>query len=634
MIAVLDRYLPLGLVRRNGSRYCPRCLSEREGRWLLAWRLPWVFACTQHHLLLQDTCLACGKMPRAYAGAAAGRTPPGTCPNPVALRSWCGADLRAVTAQPLTRSDALMTAQQHINTVLASAADCRAGGEQTVRSAQVLNDLSIVAGWLLHQSPGWPASAGAALTSAAAAQAMPLIAGEDEEAIGQIQARLRHQPGHRAVRPAGLTSQQWNRLSSRTRGRFLRALDPSLSAADRLRHSSGTPLARIPGASPELLAARARMIPQLLWPQWAIRLTPPEGFLPGPFRSTIAACLLVPGNPAPSIRQAITGLHAYRSSFAIAAVVRGLAAQGHGSVLAAICHLADHLDTRGSPIDYQRRREAIAPEMITTGQWQDLCYRAGAHPGQARRLLDARRYLYQLLTGADLYDPRHTLAFQSASDRNNHLLFTDTLTTPLRDALHAHASGYLARLGIDEPLTWQPPADCCAGLALPGRDPAGIDLNAVHQLAVTEELPVGEVASRLVTSIAHIRAALEHVHRPARHWGKAAAPVVWQWRQRAGQILTREFFEREYLQGGKTLRQLEAERGFPRTFLAERARELNIPADGTARIDPGWLREQYQTRRRSYTDIARRARRHRHDRDRRRPPPRHPLPAPGRPQPA
>jgi hypothetical protein len=112
------------------------------------------------------------------------------------------------------------------------------------------------------------------------------------------------------------------------------------------------------------------------------------------------------------------------------------------------------------------------------------------------------------------------------------------------------------------------------------------------------------VAARLGTSIGHIRFALGHVPRPTRQWGKAAAPVVQQWRQQAGQILTREFFEREYLQGGKTLRELQAQAGFPRKFLAERAGEHHIPVDGTARIDPAWLRKQYLTHRRFYTGIA------------------------------
>ena len=176
-----------------------------------------------------------------------------------------------------------------------------------------------------------------------------------------------------------------------------------------------------------------------------------------------------------------------------------------------------------------------------------MCYQASAHPGEDRRLHHARRYLYELLTGADLDDPRHELAFRSPGDRSRYHEFAATLTAPLRAVLRAHASRYLAGLGVDEPLTWQRPAECCAGLALPGRDPACIDLQAVRQLAVTEQLPAGEVAARLGASIGHIRYALEHLPRPARQWGKAAAPVVRQWRQRASQILTREFFEREYL---------------------------------------------------------------------------------------
>ncbi len=596
--AVLDRYLPLGPVRRRGTRYCPCCLAGPGGRWLLAWRLPWTFACTRHRVLLCDDCPGCGRMPREYAGAA-GLNPPGSCSSSITHGRCCGTDLTAVPAQRLEPGSRLLAAQKWIATLLTAAAP-----------AQQLADLGIVAGWLARQSPatreqpGRFPPASAVRTAGLAAQAMTLLGGEDQDAISAIRRLLRHQPGHRLVRPAGLTPQQWKRLSGPARGRFLRALDPSLSAADRLRHSSATPLARIPDASAGALAGRARKIPQLLWPEWAIRLTPPEGFRPEPFRSTIAACLLVPGNPARSIRQVITGLHAYRSSFAIGAVLRELAGQGHGPVLAAASYLAGYLDACGSPVDYQRRREAIAPDMITPGQWRELCYQASAHPGGGRRLHHARRYLYQLLTGADLDDPRHALAFRSPGDRARYHEFADTLTTPLRAALHAHATRYLAGLGINEPLTWQPPAECCAGLALPGRDPDDIDLRAVSQLAVTGKLPAGEVAARLGTSIGHIRYALERVPRPARHWGKAAAPVVQQWRQRAGQVLTREFFEREYLQGGKTLRELQAQTGFPRKFLAERAREHQIPVDGTARTDPGWLREQYLARRRSYTDIA------------------------------
>jgi hypothetical protein len=45
----------------TGSRYCPRCLAASGGRWMLAWRIPWTFACTGCQVLLADTCPDCGR---------------------------------------------------------------------------------------------------------------------------------------------------------------------------------------------------------------------------------------------------------------------------------------------------------------------------------------------------------------------------------------------------------------------------------------------------------------------------------------------------------------------------------------------------------------------------------------------
>jgi hypothetical protein len=259
--AVLDRYLPLGPVRRSGSRFCPRCLAESGGRWLLAWRLPWVFACTRHQALLQDTCPGCGRAPREYAGVA-GLNPPGTCVNSITRGRCCGTDLAAVAPQPVTPDDRALRAQQWTGGLLTATAHA---GDQATSPTQVLTDLDVVAGWLLRQSPGRssrpepgtrgtsraqpPAArdqpgrlppASAALTATLAARAMTLLAGEDGDAITAIRPLLRHQPGRGPVRPAGLTPQQWKRLSGPARGRFLRALDPGMTAADRLRHRSGT----------------------------------------------------------------------------------------------------------------------------------------------------------------------------------------------------------------------------------------------------------------------------------------------------------------------------------------------------------------------------------------------------------
>ena len=99
--AVLDRYLPRGPARRRGSRYCPSCLAELGGRWLLAWRLGWIFACTAHGVLLCDTCPACGQEPRSRTGRASGLNPPGTCANTIKRNNCCSADLREVTPRRL-----------------------------------------------------------------------------------------------------------------------------------------------------------------------------------------------------------------------------------------------------------------------------------------------------------------------------------------------------------------------------------------------------------------------------------------------------------------------------------------------------------------------------------------------------
>ncbi|MBO0885000.1 MAG: TniQ family protein, partial [Mycobacterium sp.] len=35
--------------RGTGSRFCPMCLADSNGRWQLKWRLRWTFACTIHN---------------------------------------------------------------------------------------------------------------------------------------------------------------------------------------------------------------------------------------------------------------------------------------------------------------------------------------------------------------------------------------------------------------------------------------------------------------------------------------------------------------------------------------------------------------------------------------------------------
>lgn len=135
--------------RGSGSRYCPDCLTDRGGRWLLRWRLSWVFACTRHAALLHDTCLACGYVPRASVMTIRHDHAPGTCP-----RHTCRADLRRARRIPLRADSQLVATQAWIDTILAAV---ETGTTDHLRVAPdvVFTDLRTVAGWLLRQGqPG------------------------------------------------------------------------------------------------------------------------------------------------------------------------------------------------------------------------------------------------------------------------------------------------------------------------------------------------------------------------------------------------------------------------------------------------------------------------------------------------
>ena len=63
----------------SGSRYCPRCLAANGGRWMLAWRIPWAFACT--------SCQSSSPIPAPAARAGTGAPAPGSPASPAAATS-------------------------------------------------------------------------------------------------------------------------------------------------------------------------------------------------------------------------------------------------------------------------------------------------------------------------------------------------------------------------------------------------------------------------------------------------------------------------------------------------------------------------------------------------------------------
>jgi DNA-binding transcriptional LysR family regulator len=626
------RWLPV-----TGSRFCPACLTD-AAPWPLAWRLHWTFACLPHRTILATCCPGCGQPVRRQPGALV--LPPGFCTNRVDGRT-CRTDLSTTSCWMLPDGDPRLHAQQWINQQLTTCTD--ATGRPTAGAMADLADLDALAGWIRfraqpadftgyggptaaafadyltrrHRLPGKPAGehlTDPLLLAAVAVRAVDLLtAATAPEIRTRLQPLLRpdgrdrNARGHRQSMPTGAF---WIRtLNPARQATLLGALDPLLSPLDRLRYRTCTTRPGTPSRSTG--PPRSRWLPQLLWADWTVRLTPPTGRSADSLRESAICWLLTTGRPVPETRALTTNLRQRWPSQTHHLLAR-LPPREQTAIIQAICRIAEHLDQHGAPVDYQRRRDLIPADqddnLLGWERWQQLSFDAMGHPGQRRRHLQARRYLHQLLTGADLDEPHGDLTLHSPADRSNYLAFVDQLTTPLRAALHEHAAAHLHHLGIDEPLTWSPPAQFAAGLDLPGHDPANLHPDAVRRLVVDERLPVGVAAQQLGVSIDHVRYALHTVvDRPARDWGTNAAPRVFHERQRAAGLLTLDFFQQEYVGAGKRLHQLHAETGFHRKLLAEYAKTAGIPL-ATAKqphlIDADWLAEQYLVQRRSFPAIA------------------------------
>ena len=627
-----------GWLRTGGSRFCPQCLAETDGIWQLRWRLAWVFSCPRHARMLRDACDSCGGVQRTvlYSGRAA--APATRCPRPTGRTGRCGADLSlAPPGRVLTPT--LNAAAGWIELLLTGLRDPR----ERARCATVLADMGIVALWLARRDERTK-SARADTPDAAPSRRMResrlhrdveasavllsrahhIMAGVEREAITHLRALLREDPTAARIPPPGMALDQWDALAGGVEQRMIRAADPDLGASDRLRMRSMTiapiraprPARRGPDARGATWPTREHMVPQLLWPDWSARLLPPAGFEADLLRAVLSVCLLIPGSGYRSLKEFTAQLNPHLPGTQISIALQGYkSVTGSPSgdalteVLALLCHLADYLDVHGSPIDYRRRRGLIPPAPIDWEAWCALAYGAGAHPGRgpdAGRHRHAQRYLYQLLTGSDLTDPAYPLAFTSPNDRSRYLEFPLALTPRLRQALRGHAQTYLSSLGIDEPVNWSPPSEIATGLALPGIDLDTLDTAALHQLIIEEKQPARTAAAALKVNVEHVRLAVERLDRPEPQW-TVHGPDAWLRRTQAPSIFTREFFEREYVQGHRRLKQIAAETGYPRHIIAECAKTAGITlarAVDPLPIDPAWLRRHYLDLARSTSEIA------------------------------
>jgi hypothetical protein len=146
------RYLPWS--RRGGSRFCPHCLRESHGRWLLTWRLNWTFACLRHRCVLADSCSACRTTQRRQPLSRSRIPRLGRCPTPCYWQAEntmveCNADLGAADVLLMPRTHPVLSAQATIDALLdGNRLDFALYGGATPQCAVVLSDLRLLAQWV------------------------------------------------------------------------------------------------------------------------------------------------------------------------------------------------------------------------------------------------------------------------------------------------------------------------------------------------------------------------------------------------------------------------------------------------------------------------------------------------------
>ncbi|MEU4235669.1 TniQ family protein, partial [Nonomuraea sp. NPDC026600] len=513
--------------RGIGSRYCPQCLTEGDGRWALRWRLTWSIACTRHQVLLAHACPACGQWPHRrrffthdVAQHECSARKPGT-------RTICRADLTQSPVISLTSDNPVLSAQKWINGLLDQIeADVRDPG---LRHA-FTNLTAIATHSLLRAEPGDFSDCGPEIEHArqhhgnsalyapidAAVMAGPLTRAVqvtrdplDDASFTAI--RVLTDRGAALQKKGNI--EQLRRDTARIASaaleqQFWRAIDPHLATEPRLRYRTCTthPSKPVPGDSK--VTERPRSLPHLLWLNWALLLLPPAILTNSDdyrlWRAALAAVVLLPGWWQDGNKPVVASLHGHHPLRLGGHLPK--IAQGGTDVLTAICLLAEYLDDHGAPIDYTRRRTLNGVGLLPETAWNDIRRRTGTDPGDCFRLPAVRRFLYRRMTGSHLYSPSQSLRLDLSPGSR---VLPAILTEPLLAALDEHAADHLAAHDISEPVSWSPPLALVDHLDLPGRSMSLPDTDQAARLIRTHQMSLAATAQAMGTSPEHLRLAFE-----------------------------------------------------------------------------------------------------------------------------
>lgn len=639
--------------RGGGSRFCPDCLRDSGGRWQLAWRLGWSYACVLHSRLLADCCPDCGRVQRQRPRSGRVIPPAAICGNSTAAAggprtSGCGFHLTQTRTLQLPAAHPALTAQKRLMGIIetgtaafgpyaispqpspAALADVRAIGGRVLADLPAPDIRNLVPADIAEEHftiepgselalrasdrPGFMAPPRAVSTAVAVIIALHVLEQHDVHRAGERMRALLEAMREELWQISATSIDSWGRgLTPVLQGVHLAALALSLRPSEQLRCRTVTLMPSRPRKTGREVGRRARKIPSMFWPSLAVRLTPADGIYPRVLAPALAASLLIIGSGV-TLEDAAEHLGAVTDGIDISRAFQRLGDQSHwAATTTALVRLADHLDATDVPIDYQRRRRLDYTWLLPHERWREICRNTGTSPGTGRREMVVRCQLFQRISGLPAEGAPGHLGVQEAQFRAESVRYCAQQTPELAQALTEEARSFLAGHRVhDEPVTWQPPITLLTGLDLPGPDPDQIDVPRLHQLIRQRKNPVQHAADTFGTSIEAVRLVLDEQPAPAFPLTKTAARATGHTRFKARLEVPRETFARLYVDEHCSLPQIAELTGFSRKVLTELAREYGVPLRNGAQdykrrgtVDRDWLFEQYVVRLRTLPDLAR-----------------------------
>lgn len=525
-------------LREGRSRFCPSCLSENSGRWLLWWRLRWAFACPLHACLLADSCPSCFRYQRGGAVPAALVPVPRRCTRKGTGAhgrdiTRCDGDLSEAAVLALPGNHVAIDAQRAVLDALsAGTADFGSYRGRRVSFAEFTADVAALGGRMLayardddlyavlpsdlvdqympdrgdrhtRVTATAPASTAAVGVTAAWSVLSASTVGEAATRLGWLIDLSRARGS--AVRPSTIG---WGRgisgVLSEVQHSALHRLHTPLQ---QLRHTD------YPAANVDRSARLAAGLPTLVWPCWSSPLRG-RGLGQRELRSALPVLIASVGvrTPLDEVIEALGSATTPRRVSRVAHLLQS--SMQWEAIRSAIATWADYIDRRPPPIDYRRRRAVPCRDLLPPEVWQEIALSSGVEPGKGVRLALVRCWVFERLT--TLPAASSPWAIDSAEFRTKLGAISLWLTAEMVSALDAYAAELLASQAaiVDEPVVWCP---CAVGAPSgPEADTAGVDIAAMHQwIGVHRPVSFTGLTKRFDLDIDTIRHALEQRPTPA-----------------------------------------------------------------------------------------------------------------------